>query len=150
MAKIDAPSQVRQSYIALFAIRRSFSTSRPSSSPSQYHYQGQPFTGSYETGLPTSGPLGQTPPFGAPRLTPRSLKQHLDQFVVGQERAKKKLCVAVYNHYQRVQEAQRRESEEEELLQRQVDADVGQRYPVEGAHSTSVVATYLKLMCDCI
>ena len=44
------------------------------------------------------------------------LKQHLDQFVVGQDRAKKILSVAVYNHYQRVQELQRRDEEEEELV----------------------------------
>jgi ATP-dependent protease Clp ATPase subunit len=30
--------------------------------------------------------------------------QYLDQYVVGQDRAKKVLSVAVYNHYQRVQE----------------------------------------------
>jgi ATP-dependent Clp protease ATP-binding subunit ClpX len=42
------------------------------------------------------------------------LKQYLDQYVVGQDRAKKVLSVAVYNHYQRVQEVVRREDEETE------------------------------------
>ncbi|KAK7061489.1 P-loop containing nucleoside triphosphate hydrolase protein [Favolaschia claudopus] len=42
-----------------------------------------------------------TPPFGM--ATPRQLSQYLDQFVVGQETAKKVLSVAVFNHYQRVQ-----------------------------------------------
>lgn len=77
-------------------------------------FTNQSWSTSYEPGLPTAGPLGATPAFGAPRITPRVLKQYLDQFVVGQDRAKKILSVAVYNHYQRVQELQRREEEAEE------------------------------------
>ena len=69
--------------------------------------------------------------FGAPRLTPKVLKQHLDQFVVGQERAKKVLSVAVFNHFQRIQELQRREEEEEELYQQQLRREMGERHPVE-------------------
>ena len=34
--------------------------------------------------------------------TPGEIKAYLDQFIVGQERAKKTLSVAVYNHYKRV------------------------------------------------
>lgn len=33
---------------------------------------------------------------------PKELKEYLDRFVVGQEDAKKTLCVAVYNHYKRL------------------------------------------------
>ncbi len=35
-------------------------------------------------------------------LKPQELKERLDQYVVGQHSAKKKLAVAVYNHYKRV------------------------------------------------
>ncbi|SDB05869.1 ATP-dependent Clp protease ATP-binding subunit ClpX [Eubacterium oxidoreducens] len=35
-------------------------------------------------------------------LRPRELKAFLDQYVIGQERAKKVLSVAVYNHYKRI------------------------------------------------
>ena len=35
-------------------------------------------------------------------LSPRAIVEHLDQYVIGQERAKKVLSVAVYNHYKRV------------------------------------------------
>jgi ATP-dependent Clp protease ATP-binding subunit ClpX len=34
--------------------------------------------------------------------SPRSLKEKLDQYVIGQERAKKSLSVAVHNHYKRL------------------------------------------------
>ena len=38
-----------------------------------------------------------------PRVpTPREIKEVLDQYVIGQEEAKKSLAVAVYNHYKRV------------------------------------------------
>ncbi|MDR2807754.1 MAG: ATP-dependent Clp protease ATP-binding subunit ClpX [Spirochaetaceae bacterium] len=34
--------------------------------------------------------------------TPREIKQYLDQFIIGQDDAKKALSVAVYNHYKRI------------------------------------------------
>jgi len=34
--------------------------------------------------------------------TPQSIKKSLDEFVIGQERAKRVLAVAVYNHYKRI------------------------------------------------
>ncbi|MGH7458355.1 MAG: ATP-dependent Clp protease ATP-binding subunit ClpX [Longimicrobiaceae bacterium] len=37
-----------------------------------------------------------------PLPTPREIKEVLDQYVIGQEEAKKSLSVAVYNHYRRV------------------------------------------------
>ncbi|KAG8900308.1 hypothetical protein FRB99_006128 [Tulasnella sp. 403] len=40
--------------------------------------------------------------WGIPLASPRQLVQYLDSFVVGQERAKKILSVAVYNHYNRI------------------------------------------------
>lgn len=49
--------------------------------------------------------------------SPRSIKEHLDQYVIGQERAKKVLSVAVHNHYKRLlyQEDQPGQSGEVEL-----------------------------------
>jgi ATP-dependent Clp protease ATP-binding subunit ClpX len=128
-AAVAVPQYVRTSYIAISRRALSSSCSRPSSS--QFHrsdFANQPFTGSYEPGLPTSGPLGGASNVGVPRLTPKMLKQHLDQFVVGQDRAKKVLSVAVFNHYQRIQELQRREEEEEELL---AQRERRERHPVE-------------------
>ena len=44
---------------------------------------------------------------------PREIKEILDQYVVGQEQAKKALSVAVYNHYKRIQCMGNRKSEVE-------------------------------------
>ena len=38
-----------------------------------------------------------------PTPTPKAIKEFLDQYVIGQERAKRALCVAVYNHYKRIE-----------------------------------------------
>ena len=47
-------------------------------------------------------------PAGLARLpTPRKLREKLDQYVVGQDRAKVVLSVAVYNHYKRIKAARR-------------------------------------------
>ena len=132
---ITVAPQARSSYIALSSIYRSLSTSSTSSSSSQFRrsdFNSQPFTGSYEPDQKTYGPLGDASIIGAPKLTPRVLKQHLDQFVVGQERAKKVLSVAVYNHYQRVQELERREEEEEAILQQRLRREMVEGHPLEG------------------
>ncbi|MGK2856794.1 MAG: ATP-dependent Clp protease ATP-binding subunit ClpX [Thermoanaerobaculia bacterium] len=58
-------------------------------------------TGAIETG-------GQLP-------KPREIKEFLDLYVIGQERAKKKLAVAVYNHYKRIDYQQKSGRQEVEL-----------------------------------
>lgn len=85
-------------------------------------------------------------------MTPKALKQHLDQFVVGQDRAKKVLSVAVYNHYQRVQEILRREEEEAELMAQRARRESIERHPVESAvspHSPAPCAN-LKVISELI
>ena len=47
--------------------------------------------------------------------TPLQIKQHLDQYVIGQEPAKKTLSVAVYNHYKRLRHRDRSRKDEVEL-----------------------------------
>ena len=46
-------------------------------------------------------PAGGATPNKLPK--PLELKEHLDQYVIGQEMTKRKLAVAVYNHYKRIQ-----------------------------------------------
>lgn len=136
MAALTASSshQARLAYIGISTIvRRAFSSTSRRSDPGQY--RSTDFTGGwsgiYEPG-PTEGPLKDASNIGVPRVTPKALKEHLDQFVVGQERAKKVLSVAVYNHYQRIQELQRRYDEEEELHAQQARRERASRHPVEG------------------
>jgi ATP-dependent Clp protease ATP-binding subunit ClpX len=54
-------------------------------------------------------------PYGAPHKLPKplELKEYLDQYVVGQDATKKKLAVAVYNHYKRIQMNKQRAGEVE-------------------------------------
>ncbi|HEX9737070.1 MAG TPA: ATP-dependent Clp protease ATP-binding subunit ClpX [Thermoanaerobaculia bacterium] len=44
---------------------------------------------------------------------PEEIKAMLDQYVIGQEQAKRKLAVAVYNHYKRIEYAERSRSDVE-------------------------------------
>ena len=61
------------------------------------------------------GPLSETAKSGTgalPKLLPpKELKAALDDYVIGQEEAKKVLSVAVYNHYKRIISQQYRESD---------------------------------------
>jgi ATP-dependent Clp protease ATP-binding subunit ClpX len=121
--------QARQSYIAISHIFRrhlSSTATRPES------FTSQPYTGIYEAGGPTEGPLRDASNIGAPRITPTVLKQHLDQFIVGQERAKKTLSTAVYNHYQRITELQRLDDEADERAHQEERRRMAHRHPVEG------------------
>ncbi len=53
--------------------------------------------------------------YSAPHKLPKplELKEYLDQYVIGQDSTKKKLAVAVYNHYKRIQMNKQRGSEVE-------------------------------------
>lgn len=108
-------------------------------------FSSQGYSNSYETGTPTVGPLAQAAKHGAPRLTPSALKEHLDKFVVGQDKAKKVTSVAIYNHYQRIREIRRQEHEEGErraqderrlLAERERDS-----HPVESTSTVSYIFT---------
>jgi len=47
--------------------------------------------------------------------TPQEIKKYLDEYVIGQDLAKKKLAVAVYNHYKRIEISKQRTRNEVEL-----------------------------------
>ncbi len=58
----------------------------------------------------------EKPAFELKKLpTPREIKQNLDDYVIGQETAKKTLSVAVYNHYKRLQSNSSMNSDDVEL-----------------------------------
>jgi ATP-dependent Clp protease ATP-binding subunit ClpX len=49
-----------------------------------------------------------TSPIGEKLLKPQEIREFLDMYVIGQELTKKKLAVAVYNHYKRLEIAKKR------------------------------------------
>ncbi len=55
----------------------------------------------HEEGMPITDKGSEDAEFG-PIPSPREIVAQLDQYVIGQERAKKVLSVAVYNHYKRI------------------------------------------------
>lgn len=96
---------------------RQLSTSRAFLKPTSFRrtdFSGQGFESHIDPSPPVVGPLSKSSKLGAPRLTPYLLKEHLDKFVVGQDKAKKVTSVAIYNHYQRIRELRRQEAEEVE------------------------------------
>jgi ATP-dependent Clp protease ATP-binding subunit ClpX len=126
--------QARASCLALHSTRRAFRARRAlQSSYNRSDFSGQGFSSFYEPDQPTRGPLGGTSSVGQGQVTPKALRQHLDQFVVDQDRAKVVLSVAVHEHYLRNQENQRRREEAARLdAQAQRRASVF-RHPVEGS-----------------
>jgi ATP-dependent Clp protease ATP-binding subunit ClpX len=48
-------------------------------------------------------------------LKPQEIKKHLDQYVIGQDEAKKILAVAVYNHYKRIFNTSKAKEEDVEI-----------------------------------
>jgi len=102
--------------------------SRPLSSTSQLSrdpqfrrsdFSGQGVTTTIEVRPEVRGPLSKVSKHGAPVLTPSLLKEHLDKFVVGQDKAKKVTSVAIYNHYQRIRELRRQEKEEADRVEQE-------------------------------
>ncbi len=76
---------------------------------------------------------------------PMQLKQHLDEYIIGQEQAKKVLSVAVYNHYKRlsVLEAQSQQNERDTVkLQKSNIMLIGPT----GSGKTLVAQTLAKLL----
>ena len=58
----------------------------------------------------------QNKPPRAVSVTPMQIKEHLDQFVIGQDYAKKVLSVAVYNHYKRVNSQEKTNIQKSNIL----------------------------------
>lgn len=140
--------QARASYLALYSISRA--TRLPLSLPlsharksSRFHrsdFSGQGFSSFYEPDQPTRGPLGGASSVGAGLITPKVLRQHLDQFVVDQDRAKIVLSVAVHEHHLRIHELKRQQQEQARLeAQAQRRASVF-RHPVEGTCNSHALA----------
>ncbi|KAI8342423.1 P-loop containing nucleoside triphosphate hydrolase protein [Chlamydoabsidia padenii] len=88
----------------------------------------QPQTGKSKPSAPSSPGSIDTMQFNL--TDPRTIVKHLDDYVIGQEQAKKILAVAVYNHYCRVQANLAKYQQENDRL------EMEDRNQVEHHHST--------------
>ena len=72
-----------------------------------------------EVGAPAA-PVERVPekPFQPRLASPKAIKDSLDQYVVGQERAKKSLAVAVYNHYKRIDSQEQKQDGDEVVIEK--------------------------------
>lgn len=101
------------------------------------------FTRSYDPALESGrGPMFRKVNFGVPQFYPRDLKRRVDEYVVGQDRAKKTICSAIFNHYQNLRRRRQYEQEDKEKHEKIVrqrfarDRELSQRrwdaLPLEG------------------
>ncbi|KAI1636800.1 ATP-dependent Clp protease [Biscogniauxia mediterranea] len=99
------------------------------------------FTSSYDPNEEGRGPMfSHKSSFGVPQFYPRDLKKRVDEYVVGQDRAKKTISSVIFNHYQNIRRRQYQEEQErkrEERIMRQAiarDRNARERdpHPVEG------------------
>ncbi|KAI1102019.1 P-loop containing nucleoside triphosphate hydrolase protein [Jackrogersella minutella] len=98
------------------------------------------FTSSYDPNEEGRGPMFSKNTFGVPQFYPRDLKKRVDEYVVGQDRAKKTISSVIFNHYQNVRRRHHQEEQErkrEEKLMRQAiardrNAKEMDTHPVEG------------------
>ncbi|UPK93487.1 hypothetical protein LCI18_004422 [Fusarium solani-melongenae] len=71
------------------------------------------FNSSYDPSVdPGRGPMFNKASFGVPQFYPRDLKKRVDDYVVGQDRAKKTICATIFNHYQNLRRRHQHEHED--------------------------------------
>ncbi len=75
-------------------------------------------------------------------LKPAEIKAYLDQYVIGQEEAKRVLSVAVYNHYKRITQPPSRKGEEEIEIEKSNIVIVGET----GTGKTLLARTIARLL----
>jgi ATP-dependent Clp protease ATP-binding subunit ClpX len=87
-----------------------------------------------------SGKAGDTGPIHL--IPPMEIKQFLDEFVIGQDEAKKVLAVAVYNHYKRLQSRDNSELDQDVEIEKSNVLFVGQT----GTGKTLMAKTIARLL----
>lgn len=110
----------RRAYRPLRRARhRALSSSRPSASSRRTPDFNAGFTGSYDpTAEASRGPMFSKTKFGVPHFYPRDLKNRVDEYVVGQDRAKKTICSTLFNHYQNLRRRHQFDLEERHVQEK--------------------------------
>lgn len=75
-------------------------------------------------------------------LKPIEIKNYLDQYVIGQEDAKRVLCVAVYNHYKRISQYKKIDAEDDVEIEKSNIIMVGET----GTGKTLLARTIAKML----
>lgn len=127
--------------LLLSSFRRPFSaTSISRIAPRRTQDFNSGFTSSYDpTADSGRGPMFNKSNYGVPQFYPRDLKKRVDDYVVGQDRAKKSICSTIFNHYQGLRRRRHQDHEERntrEKTQRQRyarDRDMHERRDVHPA-----------------
>ena len=129
---------------------RAFSSSRLlASAPRRSSNFSSGFSSTYDPSNETSrGPIFNSASVGVPQFYPRDLKKRVDEYVVGQDRAKKTICSVIFNHYQGLRRRQNLEAKDQRIREKKQrqrylrDKDLLERYrdqegihPVEGTHA---------------
>jgi len=133
--------------------RRLSVTARVGTAPRRTQDFNSGFSSSYDPNEDAGrGPMFNKARFGVPQFYPRDLKKRLDDYVVGQDRAKKTISAVIFNHYQSIRRRGHQEDSDRSLrekLQRQKFArerDLHERHrdphPVEGQH-VSIAPTHI-------
>lgn len=128
-----------------FLNQRPFSTSlAPKTAPRRTRDLSNSFSNTYDPDEEGRGPMFNKNSFGVPQFYPRDLKKRVDEYVVGQDRAKKTISSVIFNHYQGVRRRNYHDEQErkrqEKLLRRSESRDRNMRekepflqHPLEGA-----------------
>ncbi|CAJ2510741.1 Uu.00g063660.m01.CDS01 [Anthostomella pinea] len=107
------------------------------------------FSSSYDPNEEGRGPMfDNKSSFGVPQFYPRDLKKRVDEYVVGQDRAKKTISSVIFNHYQNVRRRQHEEERaikrEEKIMRQTIARDRNTRerdtHPVEGWHHPTLTS----------
>ena len=147
LARPRAPCCVVAPSLARLRLRHPAYSTFPPFPPRRSQYFNSGFTSSYDPSQDTGrGPIFNKSAVGVPQFYPRDLKRRVDDYVVGQDRAKKTICAVIFNHYQGLRRRQHHSAQDQRLkekLQRQRyarDRDLPERagsggspaHPVEG------------------
>ncbi|KAK0626162.1 P-loop containing nucleoside triphosphate hydrolase protein [Immersiella caudata] len=123
LARARAPKCASPSYVTRHRLGHSAYSTFLAVAPRRSQYFNSGFTSSYDPSQDTGrGPIFAKSTFGVPQFYPRDLKRRVDDYVVGQERAKKTICSVIFNHYQGLRRRQHHDVQDQRLrekLQRQ-------------------------------
>ncbi|KAI1343712.1 ATP-dependent Clp protease [Xylariaceae sp. FL0016] len=126
LTRLRAPSLAFRTIADPKVRRRAFSTTTLlRTAPRRTSDFNSGFTSSYDPSEEGRGPMFSKNSFGVPQFYPRDLKKQVDDYVVGQDRAKKTISTVIFNHYQNLRRRQWQEEQEykrQEKIRRQAYA----------------------------